>query len=147
MSGAGIANSAWKSFSHSAPLEPLTTLWTPTAGTMLTAIKFFVPVAFNGTTPRADIGLFVETNQGFFSHGGGVVDLATVDGDLGAGANIIGDFNTLGESFIFTLLGITLSGSNPLQISFSQNGLSDGAAPESTVGTVHVHIEYFMPDF
>lgn len=122
------------------------TLWTPSVGTLIYDILFSVTTAFDGTTPKADIGTFVGGNAGLFSElgGAGVIDLTSANAAVtdNAGAAVIPLDNSLLVNTIQTPLPsvLTITDSNPLLLVVSQDGTKGGTATGATAGAGAVYI-------
>lgn len=129
-----------------AGLENGIEFYTPTEGDLLMDIRLVVDVAFDGTTPRGDVGIGV--GGGLFNYGLGIPSLA-VAGNMGDGividdglANLVNDLSNSGNST--AALSPFLS-SDPMKFWASQDGLAGGLAVGGTAGVLRVYIVTATP--
>jgi hypothetical protein len=137
-------------FTHStAGLTSGVPIYTPAIGDVIYDVLISVPVAFNGTTPFADVGTFNGGNDGLF------LELAGVAVDLTAADTGIAD-NTGLSGNIYSLLGgalwasssppgngpftIFVTAANPLLLVVSQTGAKGGTATGATAGSGAVYV-------
>lgn len=120
-------------------------LYTPAVGDLLIDLWVEITQSWNGTTPKLDVGTFVESDLGLFSQVSGAVDLTVTE-----------DIADVGEGYAWNPSVPALSGSgisigyravpgkftavNPLKVCVSTTGATDGADPGSTQGSAIVHL-------
>jgi hypothetical protein len=123
------------------------------AGDVIYDIGFAIPVAFDGTTPRADVGTFESGGTGIFNDLTQAVDLTNVDTPLtdndslsqsdGSLAWLSGSIVSLasqGSTALETAWPLTVTADCILLLVVSQDGTQGGGAVGSTVGTATAYV-------
>ncbi len=147
-------------FSHAtAGLDTGMLLWTPAVGDVLLDAWVEVDTGFDGTTPLADIGTFIASNQGIWLWGDtSPVDLTAADtltsiqsGDL-LSSSTSSPANSLYAALVVhsaaltsRLLPAKFTTANPLLLVASQDGTKGGTALDSTVGAGAVYLVVATP--
>jgi hypothetical protein len=131
-------------------------IYTPTVADILLDAWIEVGIAWDGTTPKGDIGSFVGANQGFFGMNNFAVDLTLADDEFPPGllnANVSGtaasDLVILGASnFPTTLTRVApakFTTDDPLKVVVSQNGHIGGSDVGGTAGVLSVYLVVATP--
>lgn len=133
------------------------TVHTPAVGDLILDIGVVITTAFNGTTPKLDIGTFNGGNVGLFGEvGGAAVDGTKLYADVtdNAGLGIANSHLWLSSAVIAAnSAGIAslpswqlyCSAANPILLVASQNGQKGGTAITSTAGAATVVIAAVSP--
>ncbi len=122
------------------------TIYTPAIGDVIYDCGVFITTAFNGTTPKADIGTFSGGNDGFFKTlATAVVDITAVDDAVASNAGIqssatgrwlqaaVGSIGAdAGAAYVDSQLRVTAA--NPILIVANQTGAKSGTAVGGTTG-------------
>lgn len=126
-------------------------------GAVIYDIGIQVPIAFNGTTPLADIGTFNGGNVGLFAElAGGAVDLTAADAAVTDNAGLS---NPTGPTWLSAAIGsvgaaagaaflppeLYVTAANPLLLVVSQTGQKSGTATGATAGTGVVYVKAATP--
>jgi len=140
-------------FTHStAGLTSGVTLYTPAIGDVIYDIGVSVVAAFNGTTPKADVGTFSGGNSGLFDElAGAVIDLTAIDAAAtdNAGLSLVGGPNWLqaavgsagaGAGATYVPTPIIVTAANPLLLVVNQTGAKGGSAVGGTTGAGAVYV-------
>lgn len=119
-------------------------LFTPTVGDEILDIAIRFPTAFDGTTPKCDVGTGVTAATGLFGsinyllaadganvQGGG--DGLSYFGGGGGPANLVG---AIGYSGQYGTPKVTAA--NPIRVWVTQNGQINGADPASSQGVIEI---------
>lgn len=128
------------------------TIYTPTVGDHILDIYIRILTAFNGTTPKADVGTFNGGNAGLFSElGGSTVDLTAADAAVTDNAGLT--HMTTQAALSSKLISVAASGAtttlpwylrvttaNPLLLVVSETGAKGGTATGATAGSGNVYI-------
>lgn len=125
------------------------TLYTPTAGDILLNGWIEVDTAWNGTTPKADIGTFVGTVFGWLTFNS-TVDMTKADSERrGTGVLVGSDFSN--ASIVAATGGnerdapSKLLGTEPIKVVVSTTGASNGADPGATQGAAVLYLVTATP--
>lgn len=131
------------------------TLYTPDVGEILHDAWVQVSTAFNGTTPKLDIGTFLAGNAGWFSHGKGVLDLTVADaaGILADASPISGQIGSrLSTSVagddpddLARALPAKFTTTDPVKVVVTQSGAKGGTATGATAGAAVVYLVTSTP--
>lgn len=128
------------------------TIYTPTVGTIIEDIGVVITTAFNGTTPKIDIGTFNGGNNGLFDElATAPVDATKVYADVTNNAGLASANSALWLSAAVVSHGITgssaisspqlrVSAANPILLVASQSGAKGGTAITSTQGAGTIYI-------
>lgn len=128
------------------------TIWTPTVGDFILDIGVVITTAFDGTTPKIDVGTFNGGNVGVFAEiGGAAVDGTKVYADVtdNAGLAVANSHLWLSSAVIAANSAgiaslpswqLNVSAANPVLLVASQNGQKGGTAITSTHGVASVVI-------
>ncbi len=122
------------------------TIYTPAIGDVIYDCGVFITTAFNGTTPKADIGTFSGGTDGLFKVlAGAVIDITAVDADVTTNAGVqssaalrwlqaaVGSpAADAGAAYLDSQLRVTAA--NPLLIVANQTGAKSGTAVGGTTG-------------
>jgi hypothetical protein len=128
-------------------------LYTPTVGDVLMDVWVEITTAWDGTTPRFDVGTGVGVNVGLFGNTyGSVVAVAATDEGGGTGTRTTGA-GGFGPSSLQAFAGYnggkatyaTFTAANPLLIWVTQDGLQGGASPGASAGAGFVHLFVSTP--
>lgn len=130
-------------------------IYSPTPGDILLDAWIEVDTAFNGTTPKADIGDFTLANTGWFADADGPQDLAAADSPSSSGPLLLEAATAAGIQGLSLIEGsaktgfrITpgkLTGAGPVKVVVSQTGLKGGAAVGGTQGAAVVFLLVATP--
>ena len=156
---AGMARVAFLAFAfNTAGLTAGVTLFTPAVGDILLDAWIEVDTAFDGTTPLADVGTFVGTNNGLFATcaaSGLPVDLSVADSETGGTGylwNAATSFANLplggmafGNSGSNRVAPGKFSAANPLKLVVSQTGAKGGTAIGGAAGAARVYVVTATP--
>lgn len=126
------------------------------AGDVVYDIGVSVPVAFDGTTPSADVGTFDGGNDGLFDFLATVVDLTALDNAVTENAGLA---TTSGPNWLaaavasagaagsqsFNPTQITVTADCELLLVVSQSGAKGGTATGSTAGAGVVYVVTSTP--
>jgi hypothetical protein len=134
-------------------------LFTPVVGSQIENITVRVTTAWNGTTPKFDIGTFSGGNTGLWAQlGQGAVDLTSADAAVTNNAGLATNAGTNSASLLLSAvsvgilasagagaavprkLPIQITAANPLLLVVSQNGQKSGTATTSTTGAATVTV-------
>ena len=145
-----------KVFSFAFDTEGLDTgvvVCTPSVGEVLLDAWVSVVEAFDGTTPLADIGTFVGTNDGLFAAAANPVALGTADAAYGGTGFLGGDGATTvslaGQAAVAATDRVVpgrFSAENPLQLVVSQTGAKGGTAIGGAAGSGRLYIVTAVPE-
>lgn len=116
---------------------------TPEAGDLILDAWIDVDTAWNGTTPKADIGFFQGGAAGIFAHGSGAVDLTQADATYD---NLVTNVGNAGVLRTVKAVAARVVAKAPLLLVVSQNGLLGGAAVGATQGHLTAYIRLATPD-
>ncbi len=144
-SGSALIHSLAFAF-NTAGLNTGLTIYTPAIGDVIYDVGMFITTAFNGTTPKADIGTFSGGNDGLFKVlAGAVVDITNVDAAVTTNAGLqssatarwlqaaVGSIGAdAGNAYLDSQLRVTAA--NPLLIVANQTGAKSGTAVGGTTG-------------
>lgn len=112
------------------------TLFTPEVGDILLDFWIDVVVQFDGTTPKAEFGTFVNTTQGILYQHGDVTDLSLAAME-DAGDGVVIEYT---NTYTWQNGGvIRFTATNPLKLVATQTGATDGTQLDSTVGEATAH--------
>lgn len=128
--------------------------YTPVVGDFLCDIRLVIGAAgndaFNGTTPKGDVGYSAEVN-GFYARFNGAVSLSSAEGNLGDGHVSAPDSSnsSLVGSWLASAGGLANSSplpwifldTTPLKVWVSQDGNAGGAAVGGTEGILKVFLQ------
>lgn len=114
---------------NTAGIENGHTVYTPTVGDILLDAWVEIDTAFDGTTPKGDVGQFVGVNTGLWGGVNSQLDLATADSTASAGTGLLGKFTT----------------TDPVKVVASQNGQKGGTAIGGTTGAGSVYLVVSTP--
>jgi hypothetical protein len=118
---------------------PLVTL---PVGAVICGIGVSVPVAFDGTTPLADVGTFDGGNAGLFDTiNSAAVDLTSADAAVTDNAGI----SQVQATGWLTSVGLPITAICTLSLVVSQDGTKGGTATGSTAGTGAVYVLVATP--
>lgn len=133
-------------------------LFTPKVGDIILDAWVEIDTAFDGTTPKADIGTFNGGDAGLFAFAGGTVidlkqDWGAVTDNAGllaasaAGSSLSGDYISVGAVGTAAVESwqIAVTAANPLLLVASQSGAKAGTAIDSTVGAGKVFVLMATP--
>ncbi len=123
------------------------TVYTPTIGDILLDAWISVLVAFDGTTPKADLGSGVAVNVGLFS-GDAVIDLTVADAATYGTGLLTSTENGLAAASGNSSKRIVPSkftSADPILVWASQNGQQGGTALDSAAGSAQVYIVTATP--
>lgn len=116
------------------------TVYTPTSGEFLLDAWIEIETAWNGTTPKGDVGTFASDIYGWFQLGGtGPIVMSTVNTDTQFGDGLLDQRILPGVPVKIT------SGANPIKVCVSQNGTKTGANPGSTQGAAILYLVTVTP--
>jgi hypothetical protein len=145
-------------FTHAtAGLAAGVAFYTPTIGDILLDGWIEVDTAFDGTTPKGDIGTFVGNTSGLFGNDTLPIDLTKADNQGGGTGVLLNDNikqNALALAGAVTNAGVPenyrvtpakFTAANPLKVVVSQDGTAGGVATGSTVGAAAVYIVIATP--
>ncbi len=127
--------------------------YTPVIGEVLLDYGVLIDEAFDGTTPRVDMGTAVGTTYGLFANSSGYQNLSGSVDNENAGEGML--VNSQGGPFDMTgLVGsngggrtslIPIIAANPIKLWVSQDGQAGGAASGGTQGILRVFIVTAIP--
>ena len=121
--------------------------YTPVVGDVALDIWVEITTAWDGTTPKYDIGTGVGTNDGLFAYGWGVptpvADIETRE--TGVLFNPYPSMAGSGASAGSRTGPAKFTATNPLLIWVTQDGQQGGASPGSTVGAGFVYLVVATP--
>lgn len=139
-------------FSHStAGLAAGVTVYTPAIGDVILDVGVAITTAFDGTTPKLDVGTFSGTAGLFATLGGGVIDgtklYAAVTDNTGLTSpntplwlsTSVGSAGAAGSA-AYNSSQLIVTAANPLLLVASQDGAKGGTAIDSTVGEGLVYV-------
>lgn len=124
--------------------------YTPTVGEILVDAWFEVSTAFDGTTPKADIGQFSGGDtEGYFGIAGDAVDL-TADDEASASGGLVfnsggGSLAAIAHSAGYRYVPGRFASADPLEYVLSQDGLPGGTAIDSTAGAGAIYLIVMAP--
>lgn len=134
------------------------TVYTPTIGDVLLDAWFQVDVAFDGTTPSADVGAFLpsDSGYGYFGQANNPVNMSLADnvdpiGGLASGWRFTGLAQVSGYSNWPPTSGNgrTVPGrfatADPIKVVVSQDGKNTGADPGATQGSATLYLVTSTP--
>lgn len=137
-------------FAYDTPgLEDGLEFYTPTVGEFLIDARFVVDVAFNGTTPKADIGatspgIFNQATPGFYVYLHAADSLAGGSVLRGLAYNNLSEIASYGDSYS---IGMSpFMNDTPLLVWASQNGLKGGTPVGGTTGAARLYILTSTPE-
>jgi hypothetical protein len=121
-------------------------LYTPTVGEQITGLAIEVLTAWDGATPKGEIGTFVGSTTGLFTAFGTFIamDSADYEGLFGDGLRAPFVSNQIPTS-IARGMRATVIAPNPICVCVSQDATSTGADPGSTQGEAILHLLSTMP--
>lgn len=142
------------SFSFNSPglLTGLEIGYTPAIGDILLDAWFEIDTAWNGTTPKGDIGLFTGgANSGFFGFAFDVVPMNNPDSENPSGLLDSASAPPPGQVLSLAFLGSLptfqprivpgkFTVASPMKVCVSQDGTNTGADPGSAQGAAKVYI-------
>jgi len=130
------------------------TVYTPTVNDLLLDAWIEIDTAFDGTTPKGDIGTFVGTTSGLFASVSALVDISHADVETaGTGVRV----NLVTSAAMSLVMAPLVFGSaarpaparftatNPLLLVVSQDGTKGGAAIGGTAGAGRLYIVTATP--
>lgn len=132
-------------------------LYTPAVGDLILDIGIVITTAFNGTTPKIDVGTFNGGNNGLFDElAGAPVDATKVYADVTNNAGIAAANSHLWLSSAITSVGaagtaainswqLRVSAANPLLVVVSQTGAKGGTATGATAGAATIVVVTSTP--
>lgn len=136
-----------------AGLDTGVSVYTPAIGEVLLDAWIRVVVAFDGTTPKADIGTFVGGNDGLFAAAADPVVLSAVDVAYGGTGLAGGDGATTaslaGQSAVGAtdrVVPATFTAVNTLKLVVSQTGAKGGTAIGGTAGSGLLYLVTAVPE-
>lgn len=125
--------------------------YTPTIGDILHDVWVEIDTAWNGTTPKCDVGTFVGRTSGLFSFAGGVIDMTAADGDhggtgllVGTGAAPNGEAAGSGFAGIRGVPALVVA-ANPLKVAVSEDGTAGGTDPGASQGAGKTYVVTSTP--
>lgn len=133
------------------------TIYTPAVGDIITDIGVAITTAFDGTTPKLDVGTFNGGNVGLFGElAGAAVDGTKVYGAVTDNAGISSANDALWLSSAVISVGaagtaaisswqLLVTAANPILLVASQSGQKGGTAIDSTAGAGTVYITTCTP--
>lgn len=133
-----------------ASLNAGVTLYTPAVGDIILDIGVVITTAFNGTTPKIDVGTFNGGNVGLFGEiTAGALDATKVYADVtdNAGLAQANSFLWLSAAVIahasaseatLPAWQLRVSAANPILVVASQNGQKSGTAITSNAGVAQI---------
>lgn len=131
------------------------TLYVPTIGDIILACWVRIVTAWDGTTPRLDVGTGVGVTTGMFNNTAGGAPVANLaDNELIVGTGIASQNNGATASSTITSAQLEVqprgipaivTAANPLKVWVSQNGQNNGADPASTQGAGVVYVVTATP--
>lgn len=139
-------------------------VYTPAVGEMLLNVSWLVTEAFDGTTPKGDVGTFIYTeyqgstpttpNQGLISLViGGGIDLSYADGEsegfhAGMFNDISGDrdFAQLCAQNNYAAVPTRFIATNPLKLVVSQTGFKGGDPIGGSAGAASLYLLIATPE-
>lgn len=120
------------------------TVFTPTAGDILVDCWLEIDTAFNGTTPKVDVGDFVSANTGWFAQAASALDATVADATATSGPLLVDQMTNSGHNSSLRAAGDTNSkdrslpgkfaNANPVKLVLTQNGQKGGVATGATQG-------------
>lgn len=116
---------------------------TPDAGDLILDAWIDVDTAWDGTTPKADIGFFQSGAAGIFAHGSAAVDLTQADATYD---NLVTNAGNAAVLRNVKAVPARVVVAAPLLLVVSQNGLLGGAAVGATHGHLTAYIRLATPD-
>lgn len=124
-------------------------LYTPTVGDVLLDAWIEIDVAWDGTTPRGDIGLFAETT-GFYAEMSSFVDMTLADasdatGVLDVGPATLAELTGQSGPGARRVVPAVFTTVNPVMVCVSQTAAPDGADPGSTTGSAKLYLVTATP--
>lgn len=124
-------------------------LFTPNVGDVILDAWVEIDTAWDGTTPKGDIGTFADATSGLFVYQGGpAIDLTVADNqDAGSGL-LLGNRTAL--SVASGALGqrsapMLVTNPNPIKFVVSQDGTAGGNDPSSSQGLANVYFVVATP--
>ena len=133
------------------------TLYTPAVGDIILDVGVVITTAFDGTTPKLDVGTFTGNTGLFDQLAGAAVDgtkvYADVTDNTGFGianshlwlSSAVISVGTAGTAAINSWQG-RISAANPLKVVASQNGQKGGTAITSTHGAAQIIVVAASPN-
>lgn len=128
------------------------TIFTPTVGDVIYDIGVSVTTAFNGTTPKIDVGTFSGGNNGLFDVlAGAPVDATKVYSAVTTNAGLtspnshlwlqaaVGSVGAAGTA-AYNSSPLIVSVANPFLVVASQSGAKGGTAITSSAGACTIHL-------
>ncbi len=150
--GMAIVRGPYSFANTTASINSGVTVYTPTANDILLDAWFEITTAFNGTTPKADIGSFSGTTSGLFDAAGTAVTLATADTTATGGAGISINqtaltFSLLAQDGTSTKRSARsrFTAATPIKLVVSQSGLAGGTAIGGSTGAGKLYIVTATP--
>lgn len=132
-------------FNHSdSNLHSGTAVYTPAAGDVLLDMWLEVSVAWNGTTPKFEVGDFVFGNVGWLSTIGGVIDL-TAANTGGTGTVSLLSLPGASHTNLRQILPSKFTTTDPIKICVSQDGTTVGGATGATAGSAYLYFVTATP--
>lgn len=151
--GAAIVRGPFDIAFDDAGLNDGIAFYTPTVDDILLDAWIEVDTAFDGTTPKADIGTGVNSTSGLFSQAGTFPDLSSADNDGSAGEGVL--INDSGnvplsvaaaiQSSAYRIVPAKFITAAPLKVWVSQNGAIGGTAIGGAAGAGRVFIVTATP--
>lgn len=132
-------------------------VYTPAIGDVIYDIGIAIPTAFDGTTPKADVGTFNGGNNGLFDVlAGATVDLTAADAAVTTNAGLSNATATTWLSAAIGSVGaaggaaylpgvLTVTAANPLLLVVSQSGAKGDTATGASAGALTVYIVTSSP--
>ncbi len=152
LSGVAVVRGPFAFAFNTASINAGVTVYTPVVGDILLDAWFEITTAFDGTTPKADIGSFSGTTSGLFDISGNAVPLGTADTTATGGAGISINV-TSGTLSLLAQVGSSLkrtvpsrfTTTAPLKLVVSQTGLAGGTAIGGAAGAGKLYIVTATP--
>lgn len=136
-------------------------IWTPAPGDILFDVWFEVDTAWNGTTPLADVGQFLNGETGgLFSYNLGAVDLTFADRQYLLPTGLLSENGAVSGTKPTDLAGSAIAGDlptvrrwlpakfltdDPVKIVVSTTGANDGDDPGATQGAGVLYLHTVTP--
>jgi hypothetical protein len=147
LTGVAVVRGPYSFAFNTASINSGVTVYTPTAQDILIDAWIEITTAFDGTTPKADIGSFSGTTSGLWDIGGNAIPLGTADSTSVGGAGISVS-NTAGVLALSAQDGGStkrlshsrFTAATPIKLVVSQTGLSGGTAIGGTAGAAKLYL-------
>jgi hypothetical protein len=152
LTGSVVVRGPYSFAYNTASINSGVTVYTPTSDDILIDVWIEVTTAFNGTTPKADVGSFSGTTSGLFDINANAVPLGTADSTTAGGAGI--SVNTTAGVMTLSsqdggstkrMAASRFTSTTPLKLVVSQTGLSGGTAVGGSAGAGKLYIVTATP--